>query len=451
MVWKPVYILLIVFSCGIDYYCGLKMGDLPDKKARKPYLMLSLISNLTVLGIFKYYNFFAHSMNDLFAALNMDYMMQVANLVLPWGISFYTFQALSYSLDVYKGRYKPERRVGIFSLYVIFFPQLVAGPIERASHLIRQFHFNTKFQWSNMVTGCRLILLGLFKKVVVADQLSPLVSHVYGNPEGAQGISVYIASVLFAQQVYCDFSGYSDMARGSARLLGVDLMENFKLPFFAKSYVNFWSQWHVSLMNWFKDYILFPLVKKGWSWPPVFMLIFLISGVWHGANWTFIVWGLVNGLLVLYSRSTLEFRGKILDRMGLAGYTGLRNAVQSFCVFNLFALGAVFFRAANIGDSGILISNLWSGLAGSLKAVWFNYEGSRQNMLFMGQDAVSFLAVIACVFLLECFQWQQRNRTVDEILNGMKRPLRFGLYIFVVLVVIFMSNVAETPFIYFQF
>ena len=451
MVWEPIYILLIVFSIVVDYYCGIKMGNLPTKKERKPYMIFSLFCNLANLATFKYFDFFASSMNDLFRAMHMDYMIPMAHLILPLGISFYTFQAMSYTLDVYKGKAEPVRNFGIFSVFVTFFPQLVAGPIERVKHMLPQYHFNYRFDWDKMTSGCRLILLGLFKKIVIADQLSFMVSHVFNNPDDAHGPAIYLASLLFVQQVYCDFSGYSDIARGSARLLGIDLMENFKLPLFAKSYTAFWGQWHISLMNWFRDYIMFPLVKAGWKWPFVFLLVFFISGFWHGANWTFVVWGLYNGIMVIYAKSTLKFRSAFLDKIGLKNYGGLRHVIQSICVVHIFAFGAVFFRSNTIQDSFILISNLFTDFVPAVKQIVANENNVRQDLLYLGKDAVSFYIIMMFVFLLELFQFNLLHRSVDEFLNRFHPVMRYLLYAGVVISIILMSNIPEVPFIYFQF
>ncbi|MBL0339795.1 MAG: MBOAT family protein [Bacteroidetes bacterium] len=451
MVWEPIYILLIIFSILVDFYTGVKMGNLATKQERKPYMALSIICNLGNLTLFKYLDFFTSSINQLFQSLNMEYMLPLAHLILPLGISFYSFQAMSYTLDVYKGKSAPERHLGIFALYITFFPQLVAGPIERAKHLIDQFHFNYKFNWNNITSGLRLIMMGLFKKVVIADQLSSMVSHVFNNASEAHGITVYIGCMLFAYQVYCDFSGYSDIARGSARLLGVDLMENFKLPFFANSYSNFWSQWHISLMNWFRDYIMFPLVKMKWKWPAVFLLVFFISGLWHGANWTFVAWGIYNGLLVIYTKSTLKFRSKLLDKAGFAKFTGMRHVVQSICVVHFFAFSAVFFRANNLSDSWILIQNLFTDFVPVLKQIASNANNVRQDLLYVGKDAVTFYMVISFLVILEIFQWNIRKITIDEAVNKLHPFLRYLLYTSIVMAILLMSNVAEVPFIYFQF
>ena len=451
MVWEPIYILLIVLSTLIDYYCGLKMGDIPVKKDRRPYLMISMLSGLTMLGTFKYYNFFTSSANDLLSHLGLDYMIPMANLILPLGISFYTFQTLSYSIDVYKGKIQPERHLGIFALYVTYFPQLVAGPIERAKQLISQFHFNYEFKWTNIVSGSRLIMLGLFKKVVIADQLSSMVSHVFNNPDDAYGISVYIGCLLFIQQVYCDFSGYSDIARGSSRFLGVELIENFKLPFHAKTLTEFWGRWHVSLMNWFRDYIMFPMVKGRWNWAVVFMIVFLISGFWHGANWTFVAWGVYNGIMVVYAKSTLDFRSKLLDRIGMKNMTGFRHFIQAISIIHIFAFSSVFFRAQTLSDSWTMIRNLFTNFSPGWDALVTNVDFIRQDVIFMGKDSVSFMTIMFFFIALELFQWQLRNKNMDELMDRIPVLFRYALYTAVVLSISLMSNIGETPFIYFQF
>ena len=361
MFFVPVYILILAITILIDYFAGILIEDSPQKN-KKMLLYVSLIANIGVLCVFKYYNFFISNIEDLLASLNITtYKLPYLTILLPIGLSFHTFQAMSYTLEVYKGKQKAERHFGIYALYVMFFPQLVAGPIERPQQIFPQFHFSQPFDWSNIVSGLRFILLGLFKKIVVADQLNVMVSYVFDNPHNVKGATIYIGCLFFVIQVYCDFSGYSDIARGSAKLLGINLMENFNLPFFAKSYGNFWAKWHISLMNWFRDYIMFPLIRKKWKWPFVFMLVFVISGFWHGANWTFIVWGIYNGLLLIYSKSTEDYRAALINKLGLSKAKNLRHIIQSICIFNMFAFSAVFFRAHTISDSFILIENLFTG------------------------------------------------------------------------------------------
>jgi alginate O-acetyltransferase complex protein AlgI len=451
MVWEPMYILLIILSTLVDYFCGLKMGSMATRAERKPYMLVSMISNIAILGTFKYYNFFTESVNDLLTMMNIEYMIPVSSLLLPLGISFYTFQTMSYSLDIYKGKTEPEKHLGKFSLYVTFFPQLVAGPIERAKHLISQFHFNYTFSWRNMSSGLRLIFLGLFKKIVIADQISPMVGHVFSAPGEAYGISIYIACMLFVWQVFCDFSGYSDIAKGSAKLLGIELIENFRHPFYAKTLSNFWAQWHVSLMNWFRDYIMFPMVKDGYKWPIVFMMVFLISGFWHGANWTFVVWGVFNGLMVVYAKATHKYRSAFLDRVGLRNWHNFRHVLQSLSILHIFSLSGVFFRAKNIRESWMLIQNLFNNFLPDTDALLQNVDNLRQDVLYMGKDPLSFFLIIFFMIVLEIYQWNTRHRDMDQLMGKIPVAVRYAIYTFVVMSIVLMSNVAETPFIYFQF
>jgi D-alanyl-lipoteichoic acid acyltransferase DltB (MBOAT superfamily) len=334
MVWKPIYILLIILSTLIDYYCSIQMGKIEVKSKRLPYITISIVSNLLILGTFKYFNFFNTAAYDLAELLNMEYAVPMFNVILPMGISFYTFQTMSYSIDVYRGDIKPETHFGKFALYVTLFPQLVAGPIERAKDLLSQFHFKYEYNHNRTISGLRLILWGLFKKVVIADQLSSMVRYVFDNPENANGFSVVFALILFTQQIYCDFSGYSDIAQGSARILGINLMDNFKFPLYAKSIDDLWRRWHISLVRWFTDYLYIPLggSRKGVKRKYLnLFIIFVISGLWHGSNWTFILWSLFNGFFVLYSRFSAPFREKLVIMLHLnkTGATKLSKHISN--------------------------------------------------------------------------------------------------------------------------
>nr|WP_170227985.1 MBOAT family protein [Vicingus serpentipes] len=451
MVWKPIYILLIILSTLIDYYCSLKMGNYEEKKLRKPYVIISIVSNLLILITFKYFNFFNIAAHDLASLLGIEYAVSYLNVLLPMGISFYTFQTMSYSLDVYKGNIKPEKHLGKFALYVTFFPQLVAGPIERAKNLLSQFHFDFKYNHEQTVSGVRLIMWGLFKKIVIADQLSSMVNHVYGNPEASQGFSIYFASLLFAQQIYCDFSGYSDIAQGSARIMGVKLMDNFNFPFYATSYNNFWGRWHTSLMQWFRDYIMFPLVRKKWKWQSVFMTVFLISGLWHGADWTFIIWGIINGFFVIYSKASSDFRARMIVKLGIDKYPKTRHFLQILAVVNIFSIFGLFFPARSMADAKILIANYfkgWSDLVGNLIA---NENGFRQEVLYLGKDVDTFTIIILFFILFEIIQWKMSKSSVDNFFINKPRWQAWSIYLFFIFSIIIMSNIEETPFIYFQF
>ena len=309
MCWNKNFILLILTSTAIDYFAGLKMSNLSTKKERKPYLYLSLASNLGILCTFKYFNFFNDSFRDLFTFFDIAYAIPALSLILPVGISFYTFQTLGYSIDVYHGKIKAEKHIGYFALYVSYFPQLVAGPIERSSNLIPQFRQYFQFDYKRTTDGLKLMAWGLFKKVVVADQIAPMVDYVYQNPSDFGGLSILLCCLLFGYQIYCDFSGYTDIAIGAAQIMGIKLMENFRRPFFAQSLVELWSRWHISLTSWFRDYLFLPLMrnrKLGWPWQINMAIIYLVSGLWHGASWTFVLWGLTTAIIIVVSRNVAQ-------------------------------------------------------------------------------------------------------------------------------------------------
>ena len=397
MQWRAEYVVIILFSTLLDYFCGYRMSMLDEEKQRKPYLWLSLLSNLGILFTFKYYNFFAGEADKLATALGMDYAAPALALLLPMGISFYTFQTMSYSVDVYKGRIKAEKHLGIFALFVTFFPQLVAGPIERASNLLPQFRQKMRFSYDNAVWGLTKIAYGFFKKVVVADRLAVYVDAVYNSPDAASSGTVILATLFFSVQIYCDFSGYSDIAIGCARILGFDLMENFRRPYLSKSISEFWKRWHISLSTWFRDYTYIPLggnrVVK-WRWYYNLMVTFLVSGFWHGAEWTFIVWGGLHGLYLVMAvvlAKQVNGSAKALGLYKLPKLNAVLNVVFT-CALAVFAW--IFFRANNMPDALSLIET-----AASLKGSWspgaltagtglFNFAIS---LLVVGLLAVSYL------------------------------------------------------------
>ena len=300
MSWRVEYILLIVASTLVDYFSGIRMEKLPDRKSRLPWLLLSLGVNLGLLFFFKYANFATGNLNLLFQKVGLSNEIPMMKLLLPVGISFYTFQTLSYSIEVYFGRQKAEKHLGYFALYVSFFPQLVAGPIERYSRLAPQFRIKQHINYDNLSRGLRLILYGLFIKMVIADNISGIVDLVYAAPENFASLDILKGIFLYSFQIYSDFYGYSTIAIGSALLLGIRIMDNFKSPYLAKNISEFWQRWHISISTWFRDYLYFPLGGNRVSkqrWVLNILLVFLISGLWHGANWTFLIWGLLFGLL----------------------------------------------------------------------------------------------------------------------------------------------------------
>ncbi|MGQ0828487.1 MAG: MBOAT family O-acyltransferase [Bacteroidota bacterium] len=455
MAFVPVYILILAFTIVIDYFAGIIIENATTKRKKKNFLILSLIANIGVLCVFKYYNFFIENIDALLQSLNITTIkIPYLSILLPIGLSFHTFQAMSYTIDVYRGQQKAERHFGIYSLYVMFFPQLVAGPIERAQALLPQFKIKHAFQWTNVLNGLHHILLGLFKKIVIADQLNVMVRNVFNDVEKAEGFSIYFASLLFIVQVYCDFSGYSNIARGSAKILGIELMENFNLPFFANSLTKLWARWHVSLMQWFRDYLYIPLggnrVSKMRMYFNLFIM-FMISGFWHGANWTYIVWGAYHGLTFIYSKATEHIRKILGDAIGLAKVPKFRHAIQIIATFHVFSFSSIFFCSKSVAEAGLFIHKLFAGFSDSVIKIISNNNFERQDLFYLGKDFISFMLVVLFLISLEVFEWRLRHKSLDLYMSELSQPKKYSLYLFVIFSVLLMSNVQETPFVYFQF
>ena len=355
MSWNPSYLILIIFTTFVSYIGALKMAKV-NAKNKKIYLIACLSINLGILFFFKYFNFFSIFINDFSNELNYQINTPVYNFLLPVGISFYTFQSLSYTIDVYKNKILPEKHLGIFALYVSFFPQLIAGPIERSTRLLPQFHKKNDFSFNNFSCGIKWIIIGFFMKLVVADRLSIYVDSVYNNVLEHSGVTFFLASFLFAFQIYCDFAGYSNIAIGSAKILGYDLMINFKRPYLALSMRDFWNRWHISLSTWFRDYVYINLGGSRVSNLKMFynlFITFLISGFWHGANWTFLIWGAIHGTYIIFEKL---FN---LDIEKPSHYSILNKLFRNFIVFNLVVFAWIFFRANNLNDAYYIIINMF--------------------------------------------------------------------------------------------
>jgi alginate O-acetyltransferase complex protein AlgI len=344
--WNVAFCSLIAISTLVDYGAGIKIHQAQGRE-KKAWLLLSLLTNLGILFTFKYLNFFASNVNYWFSEEVMPYH----GWVLPLGISFYTFQTMSYSIDVYRGDRAPEKHLGYFATYVIFFPQLVAGPIERSTNLLPQLRGYFEFSGQRLGYGLALIIHGLFKKVVIADGVAPYVDVVFGPEISPSVMTIIMASYGFALQIYCDFSGYSDIAIGCAWIMGIKLMENFKRPYMAYSLAKFWSRWHISLSTWFKDYLYIPLGGNRNRVYRNLLIVFLVSGIWHGAEWTFAIWGLIHGV------------GLIAERVFILNNEpkGVRRWMRSLLIFHLVVFGWVFFRADNLTSAMSLLNFLFSG------------------------------------------------------------------------------------------
>ena len=444
MAWKPAYIILIIISTLIDYFAGIMMGRTDDKKKRKKYLILSLVSNLSLLFLFKYFNFFNDSAKTVLEYLNIPFYLPQFRLLLPMGISFYTFQTMSYSIDVYNGVIKPEKHLGIFALYVTFFPQLVAGPIERSENLLPQFREKHDFDYDLATNGLKLIAWGLFKKVVIADRVAILVNTVYNNVHDYTGLPLILATILFAFQIYCDFSGYSDIAIGSAQFMGYRLMENFRRPYFSKSISEFWRRWHISLSTWFKDYIYIPLggnrVSK-WKWQLNLATVFLISGLWHGASWTFVVWGAIHGFYQIFSIWTSSIRKKIVKLIGLDKIPTLHSILQIILTFTLVCFGWIFFRANNISDAIYVIKNMFINIGNGVPIDQLGLDSFQLKVAFLS------IGVMELVHLIQ----EYKKKTIREIISTKPIWIRWSLYYILVLCIILLGTFGSQEFIYFQF
>ena len=448
MCWKPEYIFLILFSTIIDYYCGLKMGLYEDKSNKKPYLLISIITNLSVLFSFKYFNFFSSSVKEIFTRFNIFYELPYFNVLLPVGISFYTFQTLSYTIDVYRGDKNPEKHLGIFALYVSFFPQLVAGPIERSTRLLPQFKQINNFDYLRVKNGFLLILWGLFKKIVIADRLAVLVNTVYNNPTNYEGIILIIATIFFSLQIYCDFSAYSDIAIGASKIMGYDLMNNFNRPYFSKSISEFWKRWHISLGSWFRDYLYFSLGgnKNGkFKWYKNIMIVFLVSGLWHGASWNFVIWGALHGFFMLFALFFKKIKQNIFYFFNIKKDMFFVKLIQVIFTFILVDFAWIFFRSNTLSDSIYIIKNIF------IINLDFLYDKSLHNLGLDEKDL--YLSILLILFLL-IIQLKQRKIKIIELINSKPIYVRWSIYILGIYSIIIFGYYGQgnaSQFIYFQF
>jgi alginate O-acetyltransferase complex protein AlgI len=438
--WSWKFLLLLIATTLLDYTCGRLLAASADGRLRRLILLTSVIVNLGILAAFKYFGFFVRESIAMLESLGYEAHAPVLEIVLPVGISFYTFQSIGYVVDVYRGKVPAERSLLDYALYVSFFPQLVAGPIERAGHLLPQIKQARSWSTHGLESGVQLALWGLFKKVAIADNLAPYVDAVYSDPGSFSGRALATATVFFAFQIYCDFSGYTDTARGVARMLGFELIRNFEHPYVSRTPVEFWRRWHISLSQWFQDYLYFPLAmramrKGGWGskYLPHVIAMMLI-GFWHGANWTFVVFGLYWGLaIVLYLYGVEHARKAVLSDRA-------RKVFSVAAMFVVVCVGWVFFRAESMTDATTVLGNLFS--AAGEPAVR-RAEVVREPLLW---------GLIALLLLAE---WVQRNRPklVDAVIGGSAPALawRYALIVAIVFSYVVALGGAAQPFIYFQF
>lgn len=442
MCFKPEYLGLIIISTLVSYYTGIRMGQTTLKARRRKYLIVSLAANLGLLFVFKYFNFFSESLRTLYNYYNVFYGIPKLNVILPIGISFYTFQTLSYSIDVYRGKKEYEKDLGIFALYVAFFPQLVAGPIERAQRLLPQLFKRYGFDFNRVWGGLQLMVWGFFKKLVIADRLALYVDTVYSNPNECSGVTLIIATYFFAFQIYCDFSGYSDIAVGAAQVMGYDLMENFKRPYFAESVAAFWRRWHISLSSWFRDYLYIPLGGNRvsvWRWYGNIFMVFVVSGLWHGAHWTFVIWGGLHGCYILCSLWTKNIRSCIASLFGGAHFPTVHKCLRVFITFHLVAFAWIFFRAHSLKDAFVIIRKI------------FTFSGGVNERILFGLNLYEFIVAVLSILLLLIVQLFQRQHNLRGCFSAQPLWLRWALYYSVIFVLVIFGKFTATQFIYFQF
>ena len=439
--WDWRFLSLIIFSTLVDYTIGRKLKSEENRTKRKTLLWTSIIVNLGFLGFFKYYNFFLDNFVSAFSFFGAEISASSLNIILPVGISFYTFQTLSYSIDVYKRKLEPTDDFIAFSAFVSFFPQLVAGPIERATNLLPQFYKKRTFDYSKAVDGMRQILWGLFKKIVIADNCAHYANLIFNNSSEYSGSTLVLGAVFFSFQIYGDFSGYSDIAIGTSRLFGFNLMQNFNFPYFSRDIAEFWRRWHISLSTWFRDYLYIPLGgSRGGTWMKVrnTFIIFIVSGFWHGANWTFIVWGALNAVFFLPLLLTENNRNNLKPVAQGKVFPSVKEFAFMLLTFGLIVTAWIFFRAENIGHAVSYISEIFSPSLFSIPQ-------------FVGRGRAFVVIVLIGIFVLLEWQGREGQYAIDNLGQNWYRPIRWSFYASIIFAIgIFMPSV-ESPFIYFQF
>lgn len=439
MAFVPIYILILGFTIVIDYFAGILIENELGRK-KKLFLIMSLIANIGVLAVFKYYNFLNDNITSLLYSFNAKNPFPFLKILLPIGLSFHTFQAMSYTIEVYRGNQKAERHFGIYALYVMFYPQLVAGPIERPQNLLYQFRQKIYFDNARIATGLKLMLWGFFKKLVIADRLEIYVNAVYNNPYQHSGITLILATVFFSFQIYCDFSGYSDIAIGTAKVMGFDLMTNFRRPYFATNIAEFWKRWHISLSTWFKDYLYISLGGNRVSVPRWYFnlfIVFLISGLWHGANWTYIIWGALNGFYLVFAIILQPYRDKINQFLGIDRFSRQNHYFQIVITFFLTAFAWIFFRANNISDSLMIIKKIFTDNG----ALFFD-KADPSSFIF------SFLGISMLLFVESKSEYYKGS---FSFLDNRHWQIRYVSYAFLIITILLIGVFDGGQFIYFQF
>ncbi len=452
MFFKPEYILILGFTIVVDYFAGILIAQQSDPKRRKQYLLISLVANIGVLAVFKYYNFLNDNLTGLATLFGFKNPVPYLTMLLPIGLSFHTFQAMSYTLEVYRGNQEPEKHFGIYALYVMFYPQLVAGPIERPQNVLHQFHQRHHFRLDNLYAGLQQIVWGLFKKVVIADRIAIIVDHVYAQPSLHNGFSLLLTILLYSFQIYCDFSGYSDIALGTAKVMGFDLMKNFNFPFRSKTVTEFWRRWHISLYTWFSDYLYTPLAiaqRDRGKWGVVFAILvtFSVSGLWHGASWTFVVYGLLHGMALSYESLNKKYRKRAAKNTPAWLYAPF----SLLTTFFFCSAAWVYFRSGTFAQANYILGHVFTRQPGHN---YFEVPGHQvwgEPVKYLGVPASELFGTLALIPLLLLLEQLLSNRKNEAVLQRLPAAVRWPIYYSVLFLLIFLGVYSKNNFIYFQF
>lgn len=444
MSWEVKYVTLILLTTVVSYGAALLMERTEDKRKKKLCMVAALVISFGVLFFYKYFNFLSNSVTAVLQKIAIPVQPFTLDLLLPVGISFYTFQTLSYVIDVYRGDVKACHHFGKYATFISFFPQLVAGPIERTRNLLPQIEKEHTFHYDKAIHGAKMIAWGFFKKIAIADTVAGYVDMIYNQVEQYTGLPLVAATVLFAFQIYCDFSGYSDIAIGVAELLDIDLMTNFKSPYFAASIKEFWARWHISLSTWFKDYLYIPLGgnRKGERRTRLNLLItFLVSGLWHGANWTYVIWGAIHGI------------GQVMERIWNKAFPAKkeRSWLRVAFTFLFVCFAWIFFRANTVSDAGYVVRNLFTGISHPIAYITEGFHAFRMASLAQTTGMKDLLICVCCILVLLFNDFIELKTNIWVWICRYQKPVRYALYFILLFVVLYSRRLGEYEFVYFQF
>jgi len=446
--FKIQYMFILAFSTIVAYSTALLMERQPSKSGKRKILLTGCIFNLGILFVFKYYNFFSDSIAIILNNFNLSYQSHLIRLIVPVGISFYIFQIVSYMVDTYQGTKTAERHLGLFALYVSFFPKLLAGPIERAKQFLPQLHEYHQWDWERITNGFKLIVWGLFKKMVVADRLAVFVDMVFNNPSAYEGPSIALVSIFYSFQIYYDFSGYTDIAIGISQIFGFNLSDNFNRPYIARSVAEFWRRWHISFSTWLRDYLYIPLGGNRVNPARLYrnlVVVFLICGLWHGANWTFVAWGFIHGFFLVIGLASRNIRSKISHFFSLNKLPTLQRVSQVCSTFILVSVAWIFFRAESLHDAIYMITHLHTG--------WldvFAYNGL-ESMILLGKPKMQFIIALASLAFVLLIHYIEDHGAMRHMLSERPVYLRWPVYYVMLLSVFLLSAPGSQKYIYFQF